>query len=67
MARNHAQETDHLRSQVSAAKAEEGDPAPTGYCHNDAVRIDDGKAFCSEFCRRQWHEQREAGLYAAGR
>jgi hypothetical protein len=67
VARTNAQETDLIRSQVSAASQEEGDPKPSGYCHNDAVPVDDGKSFCSEFCRREWHEQREAGKYAAGR
>lgn len=32
----------------------------TGYCHNDAIRVDDGEIFCSPFCKGEWIKQHPA-------
>lgn len=55
--------TPHASQNLKAAVPEKDPDAPTaeGWCHNCAVPVPPGEAWCSELCRREWRRfQRKA-------
>jgi hypothetical protein len=50
--------TEETHRQASKKRPEEG-PPPCGYCYNCNTRVDDGIAFCEDYCAQEWRRQAE--------